>query len=322
MADATNRSHYFYQGDRLQAVQSGKHGVTFFRDAQRPLVQRKQDAEQGSILLCDEQHSVLQIADATDERIGYSPYGYTSRLPSPDGGLAFNGEFANPSMKAYLLGSYRLYEPVLMRFYSPDSESPFLNGGANAYGYCLGDPVNVRDPTGHVPLIKKSFNTVWRPGAGTHERAPDHGVPGVYKPLNNSPTKRSPITSDSMSVPSGIPREPFFPPQRLGVPLLPPGGLPQEVMYSVHHTQYDRTKAGLYRDGRQLLSMYKAKNINAKELEREFARLARVNFMIENKRAYSTANGYFYETLKGDILNKSFSSRSLDFASGIRRAAS
>jgi hypothetical protein len=49
-----------------------------------------------------------------------------------------------------LLGNgYRAYNPTLMRFHSPDSWSPFGGGGLNAYTYCVGDPVNFSDPTGH-----------------------------------------------------------------------------------------------------------------------------------------------------------------------------
>jgi len=44
---------------------------------------------------------------------------------------------------------YRAFNPVLMRFNSPDSLSPFGRGGLNAYAYCVGDPVNRSDPNGH-----------------------------------------------------------------------------------------------------------------------------------------------------------------------------
>jgi len=44
-----------------------------------------------------------------------------------------------------------VYNPVLMRFHSPDSESPLGDGGLNRYVYGLGDPVNIHDPSGNVP---------------------------------------------------------------------------------------------------------------------------------------------------------------------------
>lgn len=39
-----------------------------------------------------------------------------------------------------------------MRFHTPDSWSPFAAGGLNTYCYCLGDPVNHLDPTGHLTV--------------------------------------------------------------------------------------------------------------------------------------------------------------------------
>lgn len=71
------------------------------------------------------------------------------------GSLGFGGELLEPGTRYYLFGSgYRAYNPQLMRFNSPDDLSPFGRGGLNAYAYCLGDPVNLVDPDGHVPLIR------------------------------------------------------------------------------------------------------------------------------------------------------------------------
>lgn len=54
-------------------------------------------------------------------------------------------------LASYLLGNgYRAYNPALMRFNSPDNQSPFGEGGLNAYAYCAGDPVNSVDPSGHM----------------------------------------------------------------------------------------------------------------------------------------------------------------------------
>lgn len=78
----------------------------------------------------------------------YAPYGY--RLPNHYI-LGFNGECLDPVTGFYNLGNgYRGYNHVLMRFNSPDSLSPFAEGGFNAYAYCPGDPVNFLDPSGHV----------------------------------------------------------------------------------------------------------------------------------------------------------------------------
>ncbi|WP_145126167.1 RHS repeat-associated core domain-containing protein [Pseudomonas sp. URMO17WK12:I11] len=77
----------------------------------------------------------------------YSPYGAGRERSEP--GLAFCGELRDPLTCSYPLGNgHRHYTPSLMRFHSPDTLSPFGNGGLNAYAYCVGDPVNHSDPTG------------------------------------------------------------------------------------------------------------------------------------------------------------------------------
>lgn len=107
------------------------------------------------LLATDRSNSLLQQpADSGHHGIAYSPFGY--RRPSPFA-LGFNGQIFEPAVQGYLLGNgYRLFRPVLRRFYSPDAYSPFGAGGLNAYAYCVGDPVNNADPSGHLwgPLKK------------------------------------------------------------------------------------------------------------------------------------------------------------------------
>lgn len=76
----------------------------------------------------------------------YTPYGW-----SPDGcSIGFNGQWRDPVTGWYHLGNgYRVYNPVLMCFHTPDRWSPFTSGETNAYSYCAGDPINRIDPSGH-----------------------------------------------------------------------------------------------------------------------------------------------------------------------------
>ncbi|KPX18521.1 RHS repeat-associated core domain-containing protein, partial [Pseudomonas syringae] len=70
----------------------------------------------------------------------------------------FTGQRVDPVTGHYLLGNgYRAFNPVLMRFNSPDSLSPFGEGGVNAYGYCGGGPVNWVDLTGSTPTLMKGL---------------------------------------------------------------------------------------------------------------------------------------------------------------------
>ncbi|WP_116800465.1 RHS repeat-associated core domain-containing protein [Pseudomonas syringae] len=136
----------FYQSDTLVSeVQGAEHLRFLHRDRQ---LLATQSALATLLIGSDQQHSVLHTVSAgLPAAIAYTPYGHRQALnPLP----GFNGERPDPLTGHYLLGNgYRAYNPVLMRFNSPDSLSPFGNGGVNAYGYCTGDPVNRSDPTGH-----------------------------------------------------------------------------------------------------------------------------------------------------------------------------
>ncbi|WP_236693292.1 RHS repeat-associated core domain-containing protein [Pseudomonas sp. C5pp] len=86
------------------------------------------------------------------QTFAYTPYGYRPRQTVS---LGFNGEHPDPITCRYLLGNgYRGFDPVLMRCISPDSMSPFRRGGVNSYAYCLCDPINLQDPSGHGPIRK------------------------------------------------------------------------------------------------------------------------------------------------------------------------
>lgn len=68
--------------------------------------------------------------------------------------LGYRGERQDPATGGYMLGNgYRLYNPSLMHFHSPDSMSPFGEGGTNKYMYCSADPINYKDPNGHFPIF-------------------------------------------------------------------------------------------------------------------------------------------------------------------------
>ncbi len=64
--------------------------------------------------------------------------------------LGHNGQLHETTARWQMLGNgYRAFNPVLMRFHSPDSLSPFQEGWINAYAYARLDPINLADPSGH-----------------------------------------------------------------------------------------------------------------------------------------------------------------------------
>jgi len=115
-----------------------------------------------TLLATDQQRSILNALDATQPNpLAYSPYGHRPAESGLLSLLGFNGERPDPVTGYYHLGNgYRQFNPVLMRFNSPDSWSPFGEGGLNAYGYCDGDPVNRVDPTGHAWGLLKALRRI------------------------------------------------------------------------------------------------------------------------------------------------------------------
>ncbi|MBT2340992.1 MULTISPECIES: RHS repeat-associated core domain-containing protein [Pseudomonas] len=161
------RSQRFYLKNRLTTEIQGSTRHSVFQQGNQLLAQQlKQDnAVRTTLLTTDQQQSVLQALNSTQlHALVYTPYGYQALENGLLCLLGFNGERPDPVTGRYLLGNgYRAFNPVLMRFDSPDSLSPFGKGGLNAYAYCTGDPLNRKDPTGHnafLSMIGKAFSTL------------------------------------------------------------------------------------------------------------------------------------------------------------------
>ncbi|WP_084615156.1 RHS repeat-associated core domain-containing protein [Pseudomonas batumici] len=146
----------FYCKSRLANEIQGANRSTVFQYDDHLLAQHQQDASarESRLLATDAQRSVLHcLSPQQQQPSAYSPYGQRTARNGLLSLLGFNGERPDPLTGHYLLGNgYRAFNPVLMRFNSPDSLSPFAEGGFNSYAYCLGDPVNQIDPNGHSPL--------------------------------------------------------------------------------------------------------------------------------------------------------------------------
>ena len=142
-------TQHFYQRERLSTARQGEHSQTVFQHHDQLLAEKHTTAT--LLLGTDLQRSVLHsLNGALQHPRAYTPYGHQG---GQQGLLGFNGEAPDPLTGHYLLGNgHRAYNPVLMRFNSPDTLSPFGKGGLNAYAYCSGDPVNRSDPSGQFSL--------------------------------------------------------------------------------------------------------------------------------------------------------------------------
>ncbi|WP_225934025.1 RHS repeat-associated core domain-containing protein [Pseudomonas azerbaijanoccidentalis] len=151
----------FYLKDRLATEIQGAVQRSIMQHDDRLLAQqqRQSGVADTRLLATDQQRSVLYVLDVSRPHpIAYSPYGHHPAESGLLSLLGFNGERPDPVTGCFLLGNgYRAFNPVLMRFNSPDSWSPFGEGGLNAYAYCVGDPVNGGDPTGHTPVWLKTI---------------------------------------------------------------------------------------------------------------------------------------------------------------------
>ncbi|SHN15470.1 RHS repeat-associated core domain-containing protein [Pseudomonas asturiensis] len=212
---------WFYQKNRLAIEIQG--------DVQRRLVQheavllaqkqRAQGEASTNMLATDQHRSVLQrLLGAGLESLAYTPYGHHPVESDQTFVPGFNGEPCDPVTGHYLLGNgYRAFNPVLMRFNSPDSLSPFEDGGLNAYAYCEGDPVNFDDPTGHMlgysALLKMQPAKRAMVFGAEHSSLPrvmgslpaGHAVPGVGNGVPVSSTVASTASVASRSPTQPIP---------------------------------------------------------------------------------------------------------------------
>lgn len=154
-SNIVEKNQFFYQNDHLSCQLNQQVSTSFFRDLSTPLAEWRQDKQQAAVTLLgsDSKESVVRVDQephTSSRPISYTAYGHDSN--EGDVRLRFNGQLRDSLSGCYLLGNgYRIFNPILMRFHSPDSFSPFDAGGVNTYAYCSGDPINFSDPSGHMP---------------------------------------------------------------------------------------------------------------------------------------------------------------------------
>ena len=166
MTLARLKSYRFYQGTFLIQLLDGNRSKHILRNQHQPLA-FIQD-QQAIALACDTLDSIHHASS-----MSYTPFGYLAAREKASM-LAFTGEWKEPTIEGYLLGNgHRAYSPVLMRFFSADSLSPFNRGGLNAYSYCGNDPINNTDPNGRMlqtrstqpKIFSKTFSKSVKPSS-------------------------------------------------------------------------------------------------------------------------------------------------------------
>ncbi|EGH08888.1 hypothetical protein PSYMP_08110 [Pseudomonas amygdali pv. morsprunorum str. M302280] len=128
----------FYQKNLLSTQIQGQVQHTLLRTDEYLLAQQAFEDNQtvSTLLVTDQQQSVVATPELA---LSYTAYGHRQPLFDSMDLPGFTGQRVDPVTGHSLLGNgYRAFNPVLMRFNSPDSLSPFGEGGLNAYAYCGG----------------------------------------------------------------------------------------------------------------------------------------------------------------------------------------
>jgi RHS repeat-associated protein len=148
----------FFQGNQLtlaiRDAMAGGSGTQLLYAGDQPLAQQSiGDASQTILMQSNMNGSVIaEYQGGSLQSRTYSSYGALPEAQQGQGLLAYNGELREPGTGWYLLGrGARAFNPLLMRFHSPDSLCALDEGGSlNPYAYCNGNPVTLRDPTGQT----------------------------------------------------------------------------------------------------------------------------------------------------------------------------
>ncbi|PVZ13792.1 RHS repeat-associated core domain-containing protein [Pseudomonas sp. URIL14HWK12:I9] len=111
------------------------------------------DFDKIQVVACDVSNT--PIMDQQRNKLHFTAFGYSAEARTIR--MGYMCMLPERRTRDYLAGSYRLYIPALMRFNKPDTLSPFWEGLMNAYTYCLDDPINNEDATGHLPTFIGKF---------------------------------------------------------------------------------------------------------------------------------------------------------------------
>ena len=153
----------FYQKNRLatQIQAQTRHRLLHAGEYRLAFQRKHEEGSECELLATDQQDAVIAIPQSA---FCFTPYGGRHPKDNPMDLPGFTGQQADRVTGHYPLGNgYRAFNPVLMRFNSPDSLSPFDEGGLNRYAYCAGDPINRMDPSGHIwAFARNFFGRFWR----------------------------------------------------------------------------------------------------------------------------------------------------------------
>lgn len=154
--DSAGTTNYLYDGDRVLADSRADYtngGVTGLISERAGSVSKMYHGDQlGST------RGLSNGSQAITDAREYDAWGLTvatsGGTATPAGFVGGQGYQTDADSGIMLLGA-RYYDPSLGRFISRDPVG--YSGGFNLYSYCLSDPVNGTDPSGHFAAVLAAF---------------------------------------------------------------------------------------------------------------------------------------------------------------------
>ncbi|WP_238066592.1 RHS repeat-associated core domain-containing protein [Pseudomonas shirazica] len=164
----SNRKYLFYKSGQLSSEMSSGLDVTLLSADDIPLAER---SAKTMLMASNAQRSIVNANRNNCKDIIYTAYGHSQMHCI----LGFTGQRYDRFTKCYLLGNgYRAFSPCIMRFFSADSLSPFGSRTLNAYAYCMGDPINRDDASGHMWRATKTRTKKMYTAAKARFKKPDY----------------------------------------------------------------------------------------------------------------------------------------------------
>ena len=217
--------NYHYLGDQLVEMAWGANRMHFTYDAVGPLSVNFNGSEY--FYLKNAQGDVTGLVDSTGAKVvayTYGPWGeargVSGTLASTLGAmnpLRYRGYVYDTDTGLYYVSS-RYYDPEIGRWINADDAIAGVGGdirGYNLFAYCMNDPVNMSDHTGHWPqwiknaanavvnAVKKAVTVV----ANTVKSAVSSASNILKASSNSLPKKGDPGSSQTLPNPDGTPKQ-------------------------------------------------------------------------------------------------------------------
>ncbi|BBU42464.1 hypothetical protein PPTS312_03790 [Pseudomonas putida] len=179
----------FYSRKKLVVLKGTQDTLRIVQALDLPLAERKTAGV--ALVALDQRRTPVMIGSSkTHHSFAFTPFGHMPTAISVS--IGFVGERLDLASGCYLLGAgHRSYSPELMRFHSPDSQSPFLRGGINTHAYCSNDPVNYSDPSGRVRLRDL-------------RKAPQSLIHSIFRDNRNQPPAQPTLPHYSPAAPGAV----------------------------------------------------------------------------------------------------------------------